>query len=96
MNGAQVACEFWRKNYRGRYYATSRFDDEGREEEMRKDGGDLRLHSPESGESTYVSMSRGFPRNKLSLDNLMSGRCVLHDFALTGETKRERHRNLST
>lgn len=67
VKGVQVACEFWRKNYRGRYYVTSWFDDEGREEEMRKDGGDLRLDSPESGESTYVIvMPRSFPWNKLA------------------------------
>lgn len=30
-------------------------DEGGREEEMRKDGGDLRLDSPELGESTYTS-----------------------------------------
>jgi len=70
------------KNYRGRYYVTSWLD-EGREEEVRKDGGDLRLHSPELGESTYVNIPRDFPRNKLGIDNLMSGRRVLHDFALT-------------
>lgn len=44
-----------------------RFDERGREEAMRYDGGDLRLGSPELGESTYViAMPRTFPRNKLA------------------------------
>lgn len=45
VKSVQVACEFWRKNYRGRYYITHviMHDEDEREEEMQTDSGDLRL-----------------------------------------------------
>ena len=66
--GVRVACEFWRKNYRGRYYVTSWFDEKGREEELAE--GRRRFEARLAGirriDLRQRDAARGFQRNKLA------------------------------